>query len=355
MCTSSRVTLTSVSSSSSTICVPSDVEVGQQLKDTGRKLSSELLSCHFRSGAGALARKARDGSRTSRMLLAWDALFKFGCTLYLNSWFCGASLKQTRSALAVSRTVTLNSPVQTASPFKPPSTCSSAVIFSSISTFTGSNKGFTTAGAAGSTAFSSPPSCCGAGSAIPKPPSMSPGRFLPRAMPFFGAPGFKVAGPVSSDMDALHGGAGVDDSTVMLLLFVSLKGMLWKEVASPPVAGSFGCMTLFANSICFLLASSLASLILLCSIIWWSFSSWLSISVYVLICERVTLSLWPNEITSSKANTMSKACLRTCSSLTWIWQQSCTTFASSLKVSRSSRMLLALFVTSTRCRDSIGW
>mmetsp|Transcript_95831 Transcript_95831/g.254523 ORF Transcript_95831/g.254523 Transcript_95831/m.254523 type:complete len:285 (+) Transcript_95831:425-1279(+) len=272
MCTSSSVTLSSVSSSSSTICVPSDVEVGQQLSDTGRKASSELLNCHFRSGAGAFARKAREGSRTSRMLLVWDALLRLGWTLYLNSWFCGASLKQTRSALATSKTVTWNCPVHTASPLRPPSTCNSAVIFSSISTFTGSSRGFTTGGATGSATFSSTSACAGAGSETPKPPNMlSPGFFLPRAMPFFGAPGFRGAGP-SSAIEDVQGGEG-DDSMVTLVIGLSLNDALEKDVGlslllMPVGAESFGWLALiFASSSCFFFAVSLASLILLCSII----------------------------------------------------------------------------------------
>mmetsp|Transcript_10126 Transcript_10126/g.30331 ORF Transcript_10126/g.30331 Transcript_10126/m.30331 type:complete len:292 (-) Transcript_10126:515-1390(-) len=279
MCTSSSVTLSSVSSSSNTICVPSAVAVGQQLRETGRKASSELLNCHFRSGAGAFARKARAGSFTSRMSLAWEALFKLGCTLYLNSWFCGASLKQTRSALATSKTVTWNCPVHTASPLRPPSTCMSAVIFSSMSTLTGSKSGFTT-GAAASSGFSSTSLCPGAGSAMPRAARASPGFFLLRAMPFFGAPGFSIAGP-SSDIKAFHGGDG-DDSMVTLLIAVSLNDMLdmldMDVGLSPPLmpvgVESFGALALcFASSSCFLFAVSLASLILLCSIIWWSFSS----------------------------------------------------------------------------------
>mmetsp|Transcript_117717 Transcript_117717/g.327837 ORF Transcript_117717/g.327837 Transcript_117717/m.327837 type:complete len:322 (-) Transcript_117717:533-1498(-) len=273
MRTSSSATLSSVSSSSTTTCVPSAVVVGQQLRVTGKKPSSVLLNCHFTSGAGALARNCLDGSLTSRMLLAWDCLFRLGWTLYLNSWFCGASLKQTRSALAVSRTVTWNWPVHTASPLRPPSTCKSAVIFSSISTFTGSKRGFTTAGAAGSIG-SSADSCCGAGSAIPRPASASPGFFLVSNMPFLGAPGLRVAGPSSGDaIDADQGGEGDDSIVTLFIEGESLNDELPKDVGlslllMPVGALSFGCMALcFASSICFFFIVSLASLILLCSII----------------------------------------------------------------------------------------
>merc|ERR1712194_924380 len=121
MQTFSSVMDSSVSSNSSTICVPSAVVVGQQLNVTGRNASSLLFICHFSNGAGTFALKALDASFTSKMLLECDALFRFGCTLYLNCWFCGFSLKQTRSAFEASSTVTLNSPVQDASPSSPPS------------------------------------------------------------------------------------------------------------------------------------------------------------------------------------------------------------------------------------------
>mmetsp|Transcript_82687 Transcript_82687/g.267659 ORF Transcript_82687/g.267659 Transcript_82687/m.267659 type:complete len:369 (-) Transcript_82687:238-1344(-) len=368
MCTSSRTTLVSVSSSSRTMLVPSGVEVGQQPSVTGRKASSELLYCHLRSGAGMFARKALSASFTSRTLFACEALLRFGCTLYLNSWFCGASLKHTRSALDASTTVTWNCPMQTASPLRVPSPCRLAVIFSSMSTFTGSSSGLTTGAAAGS-ACASAAASAGAGSGMPRPDaSASPGRFFARDMPFLGAPGFRVAVLLSSAiMGDDHGGEGAADSFDMLMLLMlamgleSLKDMLLMDVALSPLPMPGGpelsprLRRLLVISICFFFIISRASLILLCSIIMCSLSSWLSISVYVLICESVTLSRWPKEMTSSKAKTMSKACFRTSSSLTWIWQQSCTTLASSRRVSRSSRMLLALFVTSTRCSDSMGW
>mmetsp|Transcript_22229 Transcript_22229/g.56623 ORF Transcript_22229/g.56623 Transcript_22229/m.56623 type:complete len:304 (+) Transcript_22229:775-1686(+) len=302
---SSRVTDWSVSSSSTTICVPSAVDVGQQLRDTGRNASSEDLSCHFKSGAGALARYARDGSRTSKMLLACEALFRFGCTLYLKSWFWGASLKHTRPALAASRTVTWNWPVHTASPSKPPSTCISAVIFSSMSTFTGSSRGFTTGAGAGSSMVATAPAASGAGSGAPK---MSPGFFLPSVMPFVAAFGLNGAGPSSAPRDEAQGDGefcimSEPPRSIPLIPPPPMPPMppppmplmpppmeslpmppppppcasAEPKPAKPPAGpgvGSLGAMArCFASSICFFLAVSRASLILLCSIIWCSFSS----------------------------------------------------------------------------------
>ena len=50
-------------------------------------------------------------------------------------------------------------------------------------------------------------------------------------------------------------------------------------------------------------------IIILCS-----FSSWLSISQFCLTCMTEMFSLWPSEITSSNADTSSKACLTMSSS-----------------------------------------
>mmetsp|Transcript_67481 Transcript_67481/g.188290 ORF Transcript_67481/g.188290 Transcript_67481/m.188290 type:complete len:315 (+) Transcript_67481:286-1230(+) len=314
MWTSSRTMALSVSSISSTTWVPSDIGDGQQANVTGRYASSLLFACHFKSGRGVFARNARCASRTSKMLFWCEALFKFGCTLYLKSWSCGASLRHTRSAFAVSRTVTRNSPWHVASLARPPSTSRSARTFSSISTFTGSSSGFTTAGAASScVAAASLSPNAGAGSAGPK---ISPGFFLLSNMPFFGAPGLNV-GPLSLSIAEDHGGEGVGSCMVMLGAGSEKLFPLKLSIAFPLELSSFACDTRnLASSICFFLAISRASLILLCSIIWWSFSSWLSISVYVFICESVTLSRCPKEITSSKAKTMSKALFNTCSSFT---------------------------------------
>mmetsp|Transcript_36158 Transcript_36158/g.88997 ORF Transcript_36158/g.88997 Transcript_36158/m.88997 type:complete len:251 (-) Transcript_36158:379-1131(-) len=95
------------------------------------------------------------------------------------------------------------------------------------------------------------------------------------------------------------------------------------------------------------LASSLASLILLCRIIWCSFSSWLSISSAVLTCCRLRFSRCPMASTSSKARMRSKACSRTPSSSS-SGQNSGTSLASSRRVSRSSMMLDDLLVMSSR-------
>mmetsp|Transcript_75555 Transcript_75555/g.161907 ORF Transcript_75555/g.161907 Transcript_75555/m.161907 type:complete len:248 (+) Transcript_75555:533-1276(+) len=244
----------------------------------GKKASSEDLSCHFRSGAGALARKAREGSRTSSTLAACEALFRLGCTLYLKSWFCGASLKQTRSAFAVSSTVTWNCPVHVISPSKPPSTWRSAEIFSSISTFTGSSSGFTAAAATGSGASpTASPGAVGAMSA--GSPKISPGRFFVKAMPFFVITfGLIVAAPESSAMDVDQGGEDSCTTLGMLawawdivswkLIEVGPEDGAWLSLPKPVFSASFGArIRAFFSSICFFFAISRASFILLCSII----------------------------------------------------------------------------------------
>mmetsp|Transcript_110242 Transcript_110242/g.311996 ORF Transcript_110242/g.311996 Transcript_110242/m.311996 type:complete len:253 (+) Transcript_110242:479-1237(+) len=231
MWTSSRHASMSWSCSSMTIWVQSAFVSGQQLRATGKNSSSELFVCHFRSGAGALGRYARDASRTSRTLFACDCLFRFGCTLYLNSWLCAASLKQTRSAFAVSRTVTWNCPVHCASPSMLPSMFSSAVVFSSMSTFTGSRSGFTGAAAAGSAA-----ACAwsGAASGSPSAPSNpSPGFFLASFMPIFIPPLGLMTLAEFSDCDGVQ--AGVSFSSEMFIVFWKGSGVLLDCVAlSPP-------------------------------------------------------------------------------------------------------------------------
>lgn len=89
------------------------------------------------------------------------------------------------------------------------------------------------------------------------------------------------------------------------------------------------------------------SLILLWMIILCSFSSWLSMSVFCLICCTVMFSLWPMEMTSSNAKMSSKAPRVTLSS-SMEWMYSGMVLDSKRSVSRSSRMLLDLLVTSTR-------
>mmetsp|Transcript_38355 Transcript_38355/g.89521 ORF Transcript_38355/g.89521 Transcript_38355/m.89521 type:complete len:255 (+) Transcript_38355:811-1575(+) len=101
-------------------------------------------------------------------------------------------------------------------------------------------------------------------------------------------------------------------------------------------------------------ASSFASLILLWRIIWWSFSSWLSISSAVLTCCRLRFSRCPMARTSSKARIKSKHCSRTPSSSS-SGQNSGTSFASRRRVSRSSMMFELLFVIRSRYKDSMGW
>merc|ERR1712232_1427917 len=129
--------LVSWSCSSTTMLVQSVFDSGQQFKIIGKKSSSELLVCHFKSGDGKFERYAREPC-TSSMLLAYDCLFKLGCTIYLNSELSGLSLKQARSAFAVSKTVTWNCPMHRASHSMLPSIFNSALTFSSISTFTDS-------------------------------------------------------------------------------------------------------------------------------------------------------------------------------------------------------------------------
>mmetsp|Transcript_8225 Transcript_8225/g.14104 ORF Transcript_8225/g.14104 Transcript_8225/m.14104 type:complete len:279 (+) Transcript_8225:1213-2049(+) len=99
---------------------------------------------------------------------------------------------------------------------------------------------------------------------------------------------------------------------------------------------------------------SLVSLILLCMIILCSFSSWLSISQFCLTCRMVMFSLFPSEITSSKAKMRSKACSQTASSSRDWPQNSGTSLDKTLRVSKSSRILLCLLVISTRNRFSMG-
>mmetsp|Transcript_12478 Transcript_12478/g.20511 ORF Transcript_12478/g.20511 Transcript_12478/m.20511 type:complete len:278 (+) Transcript_12478:438-1271(+) len=274
---SSRVMFVSVNSNSNTICVPSAVCDGQQLKEMGKKSSLVEVSRHFTNGTGMPALYFLVSSLTSRTLLACDCLFKFGCTLYLNDWSCGASLKHTRSALLASSTVTRNSPTHSASPERPPSISSLAFTCSSTSTLTGSISGLTTAGATGCGATSSLLDSTGAGSVIPRPAKTSPGFFLPNIIPFFGALGLSGAGPESSTMLIL-----MDMPVDMLDMPMSGEGLidmlscieeLLKEGIEVP--GSFVCVSRrsFASSICFFFAISRASFSLLCLIISASFSS----------------------------------------------------------------------------------
>lgn len=74
-------------------------------------------------------------------------------------------------------------------------------------------------------------------------------------------------------------------------------------------------------------------------------------------CMTLMFSLWPRLITSSKAKMRSKAALLTASSSSMVPAYSGTSFDSSRSVSRSSRILLPLLVTSSRnmpCRNRHG-
>ena len=111
----------------------------------------------------------------------------------------------------------------------------------------------------------------------------------------------------------------------------------------------------FSISCAFFFITSRVSLILDCRMILCSFSSWLSISMYCRICDMVTFSLWPCEMASSKANSRSNARAEMPSSSS-CGQDSGTILESICSTSRSSRMLLDLFVTSTRyMASSSGW
>mmetsp|Transcript_32311 Transcript_32311/g.91610 ORF Transcript_32311/g.91610 Transcript_32311/m.91610 type:complete len:355 (+) Transcript_32311:651-1715(+) len=139
-----------------------------------------------------------------------------------------------------------------------------------------------------------------------------------------------------------------------MLLEIPDEIELAKDEREPLPSMRLRSTLVFSISMALRFMTSLVSLILLWMIILCSFSSWLSMSVFCLTCVAVMFSFMPAEMTSSKAKIRSKACRTMVSSSTDSTYIG-TTLESSRSVSRSSRMLLCLFVTSNRYSPSRGW
>mmetsp|Transcript_41181 Transcript_41181/g.105291 ORF Transcript_41181/g.105291 Transcript_41181/m.105291 type:complete len:266 (-) Transcript_41181:66-863(-) len=160
-------------------------------------------------------------------------------------------------------------------------------------------------------------------------------------------------GPTSMLSMALWGGP-IPGPPPMPLLLMPLLMELAKLLSWLLPSIALRSILVFSISIAFFFMTSLVSLILLWMIILCSFSSWLSMSVFCFTCVAVMFSLKPLLMTSSKAKSSSNAAREIASSSsgsTYIG----TTLDSSRSVSRSSRMLLCLFVTSSRYSPSSGW
>ena len=112
-------------------------------------------------------------------------------------------------------------------------------------------------------------------------------------------------------------------------------------------ASIFASILTLSISIAFRFMWSFVSSILLWMIILCRRSSWLSMSRFTATCCTLVCSLWPIEMTSSKAKISSKAPSITPSSSS-ATTYSGTTFPSSRSVSMSSRMFDCRLVTRRR-------
>mmetsp|Transcript_18197 Transcript_18197/g.50982 ORF Transcript_18197/g.50982 Transcript_18197/m.50982 type:complete len:343 (-) Transcript_18197:325-1353(-) len=329
---------------------------GQQLMVRGTRASSLLCIRHFRIPSSLPVGNGREGSlRPSMLLELYAALSMLGCVLNWKPRFA-PELMATRTNASSSLLTTSDIVPWTSRFSSPPSLFRCTLSFSSMSMVQGS----VVARAAGASPppIAMPPAGpvagLGASTSTASPSLASDSRnslaffALPSCMPLDGPRG---AGAVGLDTT----GSGRTPKLGLVLLSMGSGRSSWLK------AGRWALVTLrlsnltLSISIAFFFMMSLVSLILLWMIILCSFSSWLSISQFCLTCNTVVFSLCPREMTSSKAKMRSKALMLTASSSSRPWQNSGTSLDTRRSVSRSSRMLLCLLVTSNTYKPSMGW